>query len=106
MAQGMTGESSIEPSPFTYFDAAYLGGWSMSNEWPLSGRFDFSQTDEERTGGVTPLSGHGNALTFAVNYLPKDRLRLTGEFLRADSTRGQRGVVALSPHKIESQFQA
>jgi hypothetical protein len=110
MAQGMTGETYIEPSPFfeskTDFDAAYfLIGWSISNEWRLAGRFDFFQTDEEHTGGVNPLSEHGNALTFAVNYLPNDWLRLTGEFLRVDSTRGQRGVVDLSPREIESQVQ-
>ncbi len=110
MVQGMTGETYIEPSPFfeseTYYDAAYfLAGWAMNDEWRLAGRFDFFQTDEEHTGGVNPLSEHGNALTFAVNYLPNDWLRLTAEYLRVDSTRGQRNVVGLAPHEIETQLQ-
>jgi hypothetical protein len=110
LAQGMTGSTYIQPSPYfesdTYFDAAYfLVGWSLSEEWRLAGRFDWFQTNEERTGGIRLLNEHGHALTFAANYLPNDWLRLTAEYLRIDSTRSQRNVVALSPRQIETQLQ-
>jgi hypothetical protein len=51
------------------------------------------------------LSEHGNALTFAVNYLPYDWLRITAEAIRVDSTRNQRKVEKLDPHAVENQLQ-
>lgn len=110
LAQGMTGETYIEPSPFfeseTYFDAAYLLlGWTMSDAWRLAGRYDIFSTDEEHTGAGAPLSEHGNAYTFAVNYLPNDWLRFTAELLHVDSTRAQRAVTGDAPAQHETQFQ-
>jgi hypothetical protein len=110
MAQGMTGKTYIEPSEHfeseTYFKAAYfLAGWSMNEDWRLAARYDVFSTDEGHTGGINPLSEHGNAVTFAVNYLPNNWLRFTGELLHVNSTRGQRGVVGESPNQSETQFQ-
>jgi len=110
LAQGMTGETYIEPSPYfeseTYYDSAYLlAGWSMSDSWRIAGRYDYFATEEEHTGDVLPLSEHGNAYTFAVNYLPNDWLRVTAELLHIDSTRTQRVVTGDSPKAQETQFQ-
>jgi hypothetical protein len=110
IAQGITGSTYIKPSPSfesdTYFKAAYLlAGWSMSDEWRLATRFDIFSTEEEQNGGIGPLSEHGDAITLAANYLPNDWLRLSAEFLRIDSTRGQRAVIGLAPREIENQLQ-
>ena len=54
---------------------------------------------------ATNLSEHGNALTFAVDYLPYDWLRVTAEAIRVDSTRNQRTQEHLAPKAVENQFQ-
>jgi hypothetical protein len=109
LAQGMTGHTLIRPSPFffsdTAFKAAYLlAGWNIGEDWRLAGRFDVFSTDEQTRGPSTD-SEHGNALTVALNYFPRDWLRLTAEAIRVDSTRPDRAADGTPPHAIENQLQ-
>lgn len=109
MAQGMIGNTLIVPSKFffshTHFESAYLlAGWTISEDWRVAARADVFSTDEKRPF-PNNLSEHGNALTFAVNYLPYDWLRITAEAIRVDSTRNQRKVESLDPHAVENQLQ-
>ena len=50
------------------------------------------------------LSEYGHAFTAAINYLPNDWLRVTGEYVRVDSTRRQRTLDGLPAHAIEDSF--
>ena len=109
MAQALRGQTVIVPSARFYSDTTFksaylLAGWNISEEWRAAARFDVFSTDEKRPFPGN-LSEHGNALTFALNYLPYDWLRVTGEYIRVDSTRNQRRVEGLDPHAVENQLQ-
>jgi hypothetical protein len=109
MAQALRGQTLIVPSRFFYSDttfksAYFLAGWNISQEWRAAARFDVFSTEEKRPFPGN-LSEHGNALTFAVNYLPYDWLRITAEAIRVDSTRNQRKLEQLNPHAVENQLQ-
>jgi hypothetical protein len=109
LAQGMTGHTLIRPSPFffsdTAFKAAYLlAGWTIGEDWRVAGRFDVFSTDQKNPGPPTE-SEHGNALTAALNYFPRDWLRLTAEAIRVDSTRAEREASGGgAPRAIENQL--
>jgi hypothetical protein len=110
LAQGMTGETFIWPNAFyfsdTNFESAYLlAGWQIDQDWRVAGRFDWFQTAEYHPVPSPYLSEHGTSLTFAVNYLPNDWLRLTGEYVRVNSTRTQRILEGDAPKAIENQLQ-
>jgi len=76
----------------------------LSEDWRIAARADVFSTDEKRPF-PNNNSEHGNALTFAVNYLPYDWLRLTAEAIRVDSTRNQRTQDGLNPKAVENQLQ-
>ena len=110
LAQGMTGETFIWPSPFffseTNFESAYLlAVWTIGEDWRLAARYDWFQTEEYHNGTSVRMNEHGNAMTFAVNYLPTDWLRVTAEYLRLDSTRTQRTIVPDAAKAVENQLQ-
>lgn len=109
LMQGMTGYTSIEPAADylseTDFKAAYaLLGWEHDN-WRFALRGDLFQTRQYNPGIPLPTSEDGHAFTAAATWLPKDWLRLTGEFISVDSTRQQRAVVGLDPHQTDNTFQ-
>ncbi|HEY4123038.1 MAG TPA: hypothetical protein VGM36_00405 [Rhizomicrobium sp.] len=109
LAQALTGETIVEPRAAleidTHFKAAYaLIGWEC-DDWRLAARADVFQTRTETPSGPTSASEDGHAYTLAASWLPKEWLRLTGEFLSVDSTRAQRRTAGLAPHQIDNQFQ-
>ena len=109
LAQGMAGETFFWPSATffseTNFESAYLlAGWNVSESWRIAGRAEWFQTAEYNPRGNF-MSEHGSGLTFAVNYLPNDWLRITGEYLRVKSTRTYRTLVPDSAKADENQFQ-
>lgn len=109
MAQAMTGQTLIVPNAFFYSDTKFksvyfLAGWTIAPDWRVAARADIFSTEEKRPFPGN-LSEHGNALTFAVNYLPYDWLRVTAEAIRVDSTRNQRKLEGLNPKAVEDQFQ-
>ena len=110
LAQGMRGETFFQPSETfwsdTWFESAYLlAGWNISEDWRIAGRAEVFSTNETRAGAGLPLSEHGHAFTAAINYLPNDWLRVTGEYIRVESYRRQRTRDGLPPGATEDQFQ-
>jgi len=108
LAQGLMGETLIAPNAFyfsdSYFRSAYvLAGWTLSQDWRVAARFDVFSNQEESPSPFA--SEHGNAFTFAINYVPTDWLRITAEAIRVNSTRNERSVENLDPHAVENQIQ-
>jgi hypothetical protein len=110
LAQGMRGDTFFHPSETfwsdTWFESAYLlAGWNINEDWRIAGRAEVFSTNEKRPGTGLPLSEHGHAFTAAINYLPNDWLRVTGEYIHVESYRRQRTRGGLPPDASEDQFQ-
>jgi hypothetical protein len=102
LAQGVTGETIITPfvgfSSVTKFNSAYaLLGWEQG-DWRLAARAEVFDT-------IGFLGEHGNALTAAASWLPKDWLRITAEFISLDSTRSERALEGIAPSQTENLAQ-
>lgn len=109
IAQAMDGDTAFEPVPELYLDTHFrsgflLAGWERG-AWRPALRVDFFSLRQTPSSLPDPLGEHGNALTAALNWRPNDRLRLTGEWLRIDSTRDQRTLEGLAPRQIDRQVQ-
>jgi hypothetical protein len=109
IAQAMDGDTAFEPGPGFYLDtklhAGYLlAGWDRG-AWRPALRVDLFSLRQLPDFLDAPLSEHGNAITFALNWRPRDWLRVTGEVLRIDSTRDQRVLEGLAPRQIDNQVQ-
>jgi hypothetical protein len=110
LAQGMRGDTFFQPSETfwsdTWFESAYLlAGWNINESWRIAGRAEIFSTNEKRPGTGIPMTEHGHAFTAAINYLPNDWLRVTGEYIRVESYRRQRTRGGLPPDATEDQFQ-
>jgi hypothetical protein len=110
LSQVMTGTTLRVPSATffsnTEFSSAYLlAGWTIAEAWRIAGRVDLFSNTESRPNPTNNLSEHGNAVTFAVNYLPFDWLRITAEAIQVESTRRQRSRFGLAPRAVEHQLQ-
>jgi len=109
IAQALDGDTAFEPVPDLYLDTHFrsgflLAGWERG-VWRPALRVDFFSLRQTPASLPAPLSEHGNALTAALNWRPVDRLRITGEWLRIDSTRNQRTLEGLAPRRIDRQVQ-
>lgn len=109
IAQAMDGDTAFEPVPDLYLDTHFrsgflLAGWERG-DWRPAVRVDFFSLRQTPSSLPDPLSEHGNALTAALNWRPNDRLRITGEWLRIDSTRDQRLLEGLAARRIDRQVQ-
>jgi len=109
IAQAIDGSTAFEPVPDLYLDTKFhaeylLAGWARG-AWRPALRIDFFSLRQLPDFLPHPLSEHGHALTAALNWRPNDRLRVTGEWLRIDSTRNQRILEGLSPRQIDEQLQ-
>jgi len=107
IAQAMDGSTKVAPPGFasdTHFSAAYvLAGWNLG-AWRPALRVDAFTT--RQTPAFPPrMAEHGSAVTFALNWRPREWLRLTGEALRIDSTRDQRLDSGLAAHQVDTQIQ-
>jgi hypothetical protein len=109
LAQGMRGRTFFQPSPRwreLWFESAYLlAGWNINESWRIAGRAEVFSANETRPTPSLLFSEYGHAFTAAINYLPNDWLRVTGEYIRVDSTRRQRTQDGLPANAIEDQFQ-
>lgn len=108
IAQAMDGDTAFEPAPELYLDTHFragflLAGWERG-AWRPALRLDIFSL-RQTPSSPDSLSEHGNALTAALNWRPNDRLRITGEWLRIDSTRDQRTLEGLAPRRIDRQLQ-
>jgi hypothetical protein len=110
LAQAMTGDTSIQPSPFfhseTQYQAAYLLAGVDLDKWWLAGRADIFKTRTRNSFGLSPvLSEDGNAWTLAANYAPETWIRLSTELLIVNSTRPQRLLQGDPASIVETQLQ-
>lgn len=110
LAQAMHGGTAFEPQPGLYLDskfsAAYvLAGWNQGGAWQPALRLDWFRIRQLPDTLEAPLSEHGNALVAAINWRPDERWRMTGEFLRVDSTRDQRRLEGATPRRVDLQLQ-
>ena len=109
LGQAMTGSTEIAPSPYfstsTDFHAAYLlAAWNRGSVQPAL-RFDAFSTDQLPSDLDGRVREHGHAITFALNWRPRDWLRLTGEALRVYSWRNQRLEEGIAPEQTDNQVQ-
>jgi hypothetical protein len=110
LGQAMHGSTIFEPVPGrlvlnTEFNAGYLMISREHGAWQPALRVDLFQTRQRPEVLSPPLSEHGNALTLALNWRPHERLRVTGEVLRIDSTRDQRRRGRLDARQVDTQVQ-
>jgi hypothetical protein len=109
LAQGMFGETTIEPFRNglfkTNFQSAYLLAGHYFDDFRIAARIDVFATQQHNTVGGPAPGEHGYALTLAGTWTPRPGLRFTAELLRVDSKREQRAYVGLPPHVVELQGQ-
>jgi len=109
LGQWIDGSTSFEPAPDFYLDSKFhagylLVGWNHG-KWSPALRYDRFRIRQLPDFLPAPLSENGSAWTAALNWRPKEWLRVTGELLRVDSTRNQRLLEGLSPRQVETQAQ-
>lgn len=110
LAQAMHGSTIFEPVPDrlvlnTEFNAGYLMLAREHGAWRPALRLDLFQSRQRPAALSPPLSEHGNAVTLALNWRPQERLRMTGEVLRIDSSRDQRQRGGLDARQVDMQLQ-
>jgi hypothetical protein len=109
LGQVMHGSTIFEPvDEFilnTGFNAGYLMLAREYGAWQPALRVDLFQSRQGSGALSSPLSEHGNALTLALNWRPHERLRVTGEVLRVDSSRNQRRSEGLDAQQVDTQVQ-
>jgi hypothetical protein len=105
-AQWMDGSTGIEPEPEFYirshFRSAFvLAAWDRG-AWRPALRYDHFQLRQDPDFG---LHEDGHAWTAALNWRPRDWLRVTAEWLRIDSERPQRLAEGQAARQREDLFQ-
>lgn len=109
IAQAMDGGTVIEPVDGLRFETRFrsaflLAGWNRGAWRPALRIEHFSTRDPVSDAGIAQ-GEHGNAVTAALNWRPRDWLRLSAEVLRIDSVRTQRADVGLTPASTITQVQ-
>ncbi|HEY6942999.1 hypothetical protein, partial [Dokdonella sp.] len=90
---------------YTDFRAAYLlAGWDRG-AWRPALRIDAFSTDQLPRSIDGRVREHGSALTFALNWRPREWLRVTGEALHVRSWRNQRELEGLPAQRDDTQLQ-
>jgi hypothetical protein len=109
LVQAMDGGTAFEPRPGLLLDTLLSTGYVMlawgDGEWQPALRFDLFRLRQLPDSRPNPLSEHGNAMTAALNWRPREGLRITGELLRIDSVRAQRSLEGLAPRQADLQLQ-
>lgn len=109
IAQAIEGTTTIEPLAGRTFETRYraeylLAGWNQG-AWRPALRIDHFSTHAPPSLPGVGAGEHGNAITAALNWRPRDWLRFTLEALRIDSTRTERAQAGLPPHATIDQLQ-
>jgi len=109
LVQALRGDTEIRPSPFfrtrTDFWAGYvmwareLGAWRPALRLEAFGTTQLPETLARRN------NEHGRALTAALNWYPREHLRVTGEVLALDSSRTERRRLGDDERQRELQVQ-
>ena len=110
LAQAMRGSTEIAPAPGLRLDTRFAAGYVLAalerGAWRPVARVDMFQTARTPAGESASGGEHGHALTLALNWRPRDDLRVTGELLHVDSIREQRRLEGREPRQRETQLQA
>jgi hypothetical protein len=109
LGQAMSGSTEIAPSPHfrttTGFRAAYLlAGWNRGALRPAI-RVDVFSTDQLPRSIDARVREHGEAATLALNWRPREWLRVTGEALFVRSTRSARTEEGIASLQNDRQLQ-
>lgn len=109
IAQVMDGDTVIAPVADLAFTTRYraaflLAGWNRG-AWRPALRLDHFSTREPAPVPGANAGEHGNAITAALNWRPRDWLRLTLEALRIQSTRTDRASYGLPIRAGGTQLQ-
>ena len=109
VAHAMHGSTAFEPAPGlllqTDFHAGYVLATLQRDAWSPALRFDLFDLRQLPDTLAAPLSEHGHAITFALNWRPVEKLRITGEWLWVDSRRAQRLLEGSDADRLDRQFQ-
>lgn len=112
LAQAMDGSTAFEPVPDFYLDSRFSAGYLLvawkpakDSAWQPALRLDGFRIRQLPDTLAAPRSEHGNAVTFALNWRPRERWRITGELLRIDSVRNQRLLEGRKPREVDLQTQ-
>lgn len=109
LSQAMFGDTTIAPAPGlsikTDYQSAYLLAGYYFGDFRIAARVDVFATQQNNSRSGKGPGEHGHALTLAGTWAPQRWLRLTAEFLRVDSDRGQRRSTGTPARAIETQFQ-
>ncbi|MGN6320382.1 MAG: hypothetical protein ACTHNE_01530 [Dyella sp.] len=109
IAQWMDGNTRSEQSAdqplSTHFRAAFvLLGWNRG-AWRPALRIEHFSARTPSANADWRQSEHGNAITAALNWRPRDWLRLTAEVLRIDSMATVRAEYGLPARVMDTQVQ-
>jgi len=109
IAQAMDGDTTVESSEDlyqrTHYRAAFvLVGWNRG-AWRPALRIDHFSTRKPSDDSGMHQGESGNAVTAALNWRPRDYLRLTAELLHIDSTSTLPVEYGLPGHVIDTQVQ-
>lgn len=108
LAQWMAGDTTVEPAPDLYLDSrfrsAYLLVGRNRGAWRPALRFDHFDIRPQPSGGEPP-DEVGHSWTAALAWRPLDSLRVSAEWLRISSQRGQREFAGLPAKQVDQQFQ-
>ena len=108
LGQAMTGKTRIAPESGVFdtgFSAGYLLAAIDVGDWQPVARVDLFNAAHRFNGRRGMLGEHGHAITFALNWRPAERVRVTAEVLRIDSERSQRRFEGLAPRQTDTQLQ-
>jgi hypothetical protein len=109
LSQALDGATVIQPTASSRLDTNFRSAYALLgldlDEWWVAARIEWFQTRTHAPGPASPLSEDGHAGTFSASWQPRKWLRLTGEFILADSTRRERLLEGEATRQIEKQFQ-
>jgi hypothetical protein len=109
LAQWLGGTTAIEPAPEFYIESQYRASFLMASwergTWRPALRYDRFRVRQTPDFIGDDLEEDGHAWTAALNWRPREWLRVTAEWLRIDSTRTQRLLEGLSPRQREDLLQ-
>lgn len=109
LAQGMAGNTAFEPQPGLYLDTKLAAGYLLAawghGAWQPALRLDWFQLRQLPDSLDDPLGEHGNALTAALNWRPREGWRITGELLRVSGARDQRRLEGRDAREVDLQAQ-
>ena len=109
VSQWMEGSTIIEPVPDLLFETRFRAGYLLAarerGKWRPALRYDRFRTRNHPVFPDNPFDEDGHAWTAALNWRPRDSIRITAEWLRIDVHRGQYAFEGLSPRQRDRLLQ-